>query len=233
MNLAIFDLDHTLLLGDCDMAWARFLVAEGLYAPEHYQKRLAYYRDYQQGTLNMPEYLAFQLATLAAFSPETLTNLHEAYMNSEVLPMICPTALSMVALHQRAQDVVMVITATNTFLAAPIVAHFGIDHLIGVNAEQNAQGYYTGRYVGEPSFSLGKVKRLKAWLKERGQSLADFDKVYFYSDSHNDLPLLQQVSHPVAVNPDARLAKVAQQQGWPIIRFGHRHLNSLATGRAA
>lgn len=233
MNLAIFDLDHTLLLGDCDMAWARFLVAEGLYEPEHYQKRLAYYRDYQQGCLNMPEYLAFQLATLAAFSPETLTDLHEAYMAREILPMICPTALSMVALHQRAQDEVMVITATNTFLAWPIVTHFGIEHLIGVNAEQNEQGHYTGRYVGEPSFSLGKVKRLKAWLKGRGQSLSDFDKVYFYSDSHNDLPLLQQVTHPVAVNPDVRLAKIAQQQGWPIISFCHRRLDHHVAGRAA
>ncbi|MBP6563390.1 MAG: HAD family hydrolase [Neisseriaceae bacterium] len=222
MNLAIFDLDNTLLLGDCDMAWARFLVEQGLYGPEHYQKRLAYYQDYQQGRLNMPEYLAYQLATLAAFSPETLTDLHEAYMTSEILPMICPTALSLVALHQRAQDEVMVITATNTFLAWPIVQHFGIDHLIGVDAEQNAQGYYTGRYVGEPSFSMGKVKRLKAWLAQRGQSLKDFDEVYFYSDSHNDLPLLQQVNHPIVVNPDERLNKVAQQQGWPILSFGHR-----------
>lgn len=220
MNLAIFDLDHTLILGDSDVEWPRFLMNKGLVDRAFYDKRNDYfYEQYKAGTMDIDEFLAFQLAPLAKFSLEALTDLHREYMSSHILPIIPQGARDLVQSHFDAGDEVLVITATNRFITAPIVAEFGIEHLIAVELERTAEGGYTGQYVGVPSFKEGKITRLHAWLADRDQTLADFDTAYFYSDSQNDLPLLNLVNHPVAVNPDPVLTEKAVANGWPILNF--------------
>lgn len=220
MNLAIFDLDYTLILADSDVEWPRFLVKKGLVDKAFYDKRNDYfYEQYKAGTMDIDEFLAFQLAPLAQYSRDELAVLHKEYMADYILPTIAQGARDLVQSHFDAGDEVLVITATNRFITAPIVAEFGIKHLLAVELEEAEDGRYTGKYVGTPSYKEGKIIRLNEWLAERGQALEDFSKVYFYSDSQNDLPLLNLVNHPVAVNPDPVLTEKATENGWPILNF--------------
>ena len=215
MNLALFDLDYTLLTGDSDHAWGEFLVEEGVVdGAEYKRKNDFYWAQYKSGTLDIREYLAFTLASIAGKSAAELVPLHQRYMAARIEPMIGPKALALLANH--AEDLCAIVTATNAFITAPIAARFGVSHLIACDVEM-VDGRYTGRPIGEPSFRDGKVTRVKQWLGTMGRQLQDFDRSYFYSDSHNDLALMNAVTHPVAVDPDDSLKAHAQANGWPVI----------------
>ena len=215
MNLALFDLDYTLLTGDSDHAWGEFLVEEGVVDGKEYaRKNDFYWQQYKAGTLDIREYLAFTLASISGKSDAELKPLHQRYMASKIEPMIGQRALALLENH--ATDICAVVTATNAFITAPIAARFGVPHLIACDVEM-IDGRYTGRPMGVPSFRDGKVTRVKKWLEAMGKKLADFDRSFFYSDSHNDLALLDVVSDPVAVNPDDSLRAHAVARGWPII----------------
>ena len=215
MNLALFDLDYTLLTGDSDHAWGQFLVEEGLVDGAEYARRNDYYwGQYKAGTLDIREYLAFTLASIAGKSTAELAPLHQRYMTKKIEPLIGAKALALLANHSK--DLCAIVTATNAFITAPIAQRFGVAHLIACNVEL-VDGRYTGLPIGEPSFRDGKVKRVHEWLAAMGKEVADFDRSYFYSDSHNDIALMEAVSDPVAVNPDDSLRLHAQTHGWPII----------------
>ena len=215
MNLALFDLDYTLLTGDSDHAWGEFLVEEGVVDGKEYaRKNDFYWQQYKAGTLDIREYLAFTLASISGKSDAELKPLHQRYMATKIEPMIGLSALALLKNH--ATDLCAVVTATNAFITAPIAARFGVPHLIACDVEM-IDGRYTGRPMGVPSFRDGKVTRVKKWLEAMGKKLADFDRSFFYSDSHNDLALLDVVSDPVAVNPDDSLRAHAVARGWPII----------------
>ena len=217
MNLAIFDLDNTLIAGDSEAEWPRFMLKRGLLSPTHLAQSEAFYRQYEQGTLDLPEALAFQLAHLADYPRQQLDQLHAEYMQEHILPIIPAKARQRVAGHQAEGDLVLIITATNRFITEPIARELGVEHLIAIELEEDRTGRFTGRPTGVLSFREGKIARLHQWLAERGQTLADFGRTFFYSDSQNDLPLLSLVTHPVAVDPDPVLRVHARQQGWPII----------------
>lgn len=217
MNLAIFDLDNTLLAGDSDFQWGQFLMEEGLLEREKHEARnIEFYEDYKAGRLDIYAFLEFQLKPLSVHPRARLDELHKQYMVRKVRPMMTEKARALVNQHKANGDLLMIITATNSFVTGPIAAEFGVDHLIGTDPEQ-VNGEFTGKVAGLPSFQEGKVTRLNDWLSARGKSLADFGTSWFYSDSHNDLPLMKRVSQPVAVDPDDILRAHAEQQGWPII----------------
>jgi HAD superfamily hydrolase (TIGR01490 family) len=216
-NLALFDLDNTLLAGDSDYNWSLFLIKQGLLDEKtHHERNEQFYLDYKNGTLDIYKFLAFQLKPLAEHSVADLNALHANYMESVIRPMMTQKARDLVNQHKAQGDLCLVITATNSFVTKPIAQAYGIAHLIGTDPEM-VNGAYTGGVAGVPSFQEGKVTRLNQWLAERGQVLADFEQSYFYSDSHNDLPLMKLVTHPVAVDADAKLTDYAQQHGWPHI----------------
>ncbi len=215
MNLALFDLDNTLLAGDSDFEWAQFLIDQGVLDREKYEARnQAFYDQYKAGTLNILEFLAFQLKPLSQHSRVVLDQWHDVYMQKKIQPMMRESARALVARH--AGDVRVMITATNSFVTAPIARLFGIEHLIATEPEQK-NGEFTGGVTGLPCFREGKPKRLQAWLAARGQTLQSFGKCWFYSDSHNDLPLMAMVSDPVAVDPDDKLRAHAVASGWPVM----------------
>jgi len=216
-NLALFDLDNTLLAGDSDYNWSLFLIKQGLLDEKtHHERNEQFYLDYKNGNLDIYKFLAFQLKPLAEHSVADLNALHAKYMDSVIRPMMTKKAQDLVNQHKAQGDLCLVITATNSFVTKPIAQAYGIAHLIGTDPEM-VNGAYTGGVAGVPSFQEGKVTRLNQWLAERGQVLADFEQSYFYSDSHNDLPLMKLVTHPVAVDADAKLTDYAQQHGWPHI----------------
>jgi len=216
-NLALFDLDNTLLAGDSDYNWSLFLIKQGLLDEKtHHERNEQFYLDYKNGNLDIYKFLAFQLKPLSEHSVADLNALHAKYMDSVIRPMMTQKAQDLVDQHKAQGDLCLVITATNSFVTKPIAQAYGIAHLIGTDPEM-VNGAYTGGVAGMPSFQEGKVTRLKQWLAERGQELADFEQSYFYSDSHNDLPLMKLVTHPVAVDADAKLTAYAQQHGWPHI----------------
>lgn len=216
-NLALFDLDNTLLAGDSDYNWSLFLIKQGLLDEKtHHERNEQFYLDYKNGNLDIYKFLAFQLKPLSEHSVADLNALHAKYMDSVIRPMMTQKAQDLVNQHKAQGDLCLVITATNSFVTKPIAQAYGIAHLIGTDPEM-VNGAYTGGVAGVPSFQEGKVTRLKQWLAERGQELADFEQSYFYSDSHNDLPLMKLVTHPVAVDADAKLTAYAQQHGWPHI----------------
>jgi HAD superfamily hydrolase (TIGR01490 family) len=216
-NLALFDLDNTLLAGDSDYNWSLFLIKQGLLDEKtHHERNEQFYLDYKNGNLDIYKFLAFQLKPLSEHSMADLNALHAKYMDSVIRPMMTQKAQDLVNQHKAQGDLCLVITATNSFVTKPIAQAYGIAHLIGTDPEM-VNGAYTGGVAGVPSFQEGKVTRLKLWLAERGQELADFERSYFYSDSHNDLPLMKLVTHPVAVDADAKLTDYAQQHGWPHI----------------
>jgi HAD superfamily hydrolase (TIGR01490 family) len=215
MNLALFDLDNTLLAGDSDFEWAQFLIDRGVLDREVYEARnQAFYDQYKAGTLDIHEFLDFQLKPLSRHPRPVLDAWHAVYMQERILPMIRDSARALVDQHRG--EVRVIITATNSFVTAPIARAFGIEHLIATEPEVR-DGAFTGGVSGTPCFREGKVERLEAWLAERGESLKSIVKSTFYSDSHNDLPLLEQVGHPVAVDPDAALRAHAGVRGWPVI----------------
>ena len=216
-NLALFDLDNTLLAGDSDYNWSLFLIKQGLLDEKtHHERNEQFYLDYKNGNLDIYKFLAFQLKPLSEHSVADLNALHAKYMDTVIRPMMTKKAQDLVNQHKAQGDLCLVITATNSFVTKPIAQAYGIAHLIGTDPEM-VNGAYTGGVAGVPSFQEGKVTRLKLWLAERGQELADFEQSYFYSDSHNDLPLMKLVTHPVAVDADAKLTDYAQQHGWPHI----------------
>lgn len=216
-NLALFDLDNTLLAGDSDYNWSLFLIGEGLLDAHTHQKRNEqFYQDYKNGSLDIYQFLDFQLKPLSQHPKKLLDALHHKFMDKVIRPMMTQKAQDLVNQHKTAGDLCLVITATNSFVTKPIAAAYGIEHLIGTDPEM-INGEYTGAVSGVPSFQEGKVTRINQWLTERGQQLSDFETSYFYSDSHNDLPLMKRVTNPVAVDADETLTAYAQQQNWPLI----------------
>jgi len=216
-RLALFDLDNTLLAGDSDYEWAQFLIEEGVLERTAYEARnQEFYDQYKAGTLDIYEFLDFQLRPLAEYPRAQLHAWHRTFMQRKILPVITEAARGLVARHRA--DTCAIVTATNSFVTAPIAREFGIEFLIATVPEEIA-GRYTGKVSGIPSFREGKVTRLDAWLASRGTPLGSFEESWFYSDSANDLPLLERVSHPVAVDPDPRLAAHAAERGWPVLRL--------------
>jgi HAD superfamily hydrolase (TIGR01490 family) len=214
LTLAIFDLDKTLLAGDSDHAWGEFLVARGLVDGDTYKRyNDRFYAAYQAGELDIGAYLTFALQPLAEHDLATLRRWHSEFMRSTVTHMITPAARALVDQHRAAGHTLIIITSTNDFVAEPIARAFGVEILIATEAEI-INGRYTGRFCGIPCYRDGKVARLRAWLQSHAETLADS---WCYSDSHNDLPLLAIVDHPVAVNPDAILQAYACDHGWPIL----------------
>ncbi|QUX93112.1 HAD-IB family hydrolase [Marinomonas sp. A3A] len=211
MTLAIFDLDGTLLNGDSDYTWGQFLVEKELVNSQDY--KLAndkFFEEYQAGTLDIHEYLAFSLEPLTKFSREELTKLHNTFMQEKVQPMMQEKANALIKHHKDQGHFLLMITATNQFVTGPIGDALGMDHIIAPVPEI-IDDHYTGKIVGVPSFQDGKVTRLNDWLAETGHTM---EGSYFYSDSRNDLPLLELVSHPIAVDADETLTKIAQDRGW-------------------
>jgi len=218
-GLALFDLDHTLLPIDSDFEWGRFLVRIGVLDPAiHEQENKRFYRQYQDGTLDIQEYLDYALQPLARRPRAEVHAWHEQFMIEVVRPAIRPEALDLIGQHQAAGHLCAVVTATNAFVTRPIASAFGIEHLIASEIEEG-QGSYTGRPTGTPSFREGKITRTHEWLASLDKSFAQFERSWFYSDSMNDLPLLRQVTDPVATNPDPRLLAAALESGWPVLRL--------------
>ena len=216
-RLVLFDLDNTLLAGDSDYEWGQFLVDRGILDRRTYEaQNQAYYEQYTAGTLDIHEYLGFALRPLAAHTPQELDRWHAEFMRARILPMIGPAARDLVRGHLAGGDLCAIITATNSFVTAPIAREFGIGHLIATEPESRG-GRFTGRVAGTPCFREGKVARLGEWLAGLGRDLSDFAESSFYSDSHNDLPLLEKVSRPVAVDPDHKLSAEAARRGWAVI----------------
>jgi len=220
MNLALFDLDHTILPLDSDYEWGQFLVRLGAVDAEAFAKRNAdFYAQYEAGTLDPVEYLEFALGTLAQFPRRQLDDWHAQFMDEVIRPAIRPAALDLVKKHQDHDDLVAIITATNRFVTAPIAQLFNVRHLIAAEPELAPNGDLTGKLRGIPTSGPGKVIHAHAWLGAQGKSLDRFARSYFYSDSQNDIPLLSAVTHPVATNPNALLKAHAHAQGWPILNL--------------
>lgn len=214
MTLALFDLDNTLIKGDSDHAWGEFLVSHNLVEAETVREANdKFLLDYQQGSLDINEYLRFALQFLANKTPSELAPLHQQFMEEYIEPIILPKGLELLKHHADLGHTLVIITATNRFVTGPIAHRLGVKHLIACEPEIIA-GKFTGNATGTPSFQHGKVVRLQQWLDQSDETLAGS---YFYSDSHNDLPLLEQVDHPVAVNPDDRLRDIAQQHLWTVM----------------
>lgn len=214
MPLALFDLDNTLLNGDSDYLWGRFMIEQGIVDGDEYEQRnQGFYDQYRQGTLDISEFLAFQLQPLATHPAQQLQQWRASFIDHKIAPIMLPAARALIDRHRSQGDTPVIITATNRFITEPIARDFGVKHLIATEPEM-CEGRYTGRATGVPCFQSGKVERLRQWLAESGEDLANS---WFYSDSHNDLPLLEQVTNPVAVDPDDRLREEAENRSWPII----------------
>lgn len=219
-RLAIFDLDHTLLPLDSDYEWGQFMCRVGVVDADAFAQRNAiFFQQYQDGTLNPIEYLEFAFGTLAGFSKAQRDALHQQFMHEVIEPAITPAASALVRKHQDDGDLTMIITATNRFVTAPIAQKFGVTNLIAAEPELHGDGEFTGKPTGTPPFGPGKVTNLHAWLAARDMRLTDFGASYFYSDSQNDIPLLSIVTHPVATNPNERLATHARAHGWPVLHL--------------
>jgi HAD superfamily hydrolase (TIGR01490 family) len=217
MNLALFDLDNTLLACDSDYEWGQFLVDRGVLGREEYESQnAAFYEQYKAGTLDIHEFLGFALRPLAAHTAEQLDVWHADFMATRIRPAIGAKARALVEQHLSDGDLCAVVTATNSFVTAPVAREFGIQHLVATEPER-IDGRFTGRVAGTPCFREGKVARVEGWLAGLGHSLAGFGRSSFYSDSHNDLALLERVTHPVAVDPDPKLAAVARARGWAAV----------------
>lgn len=219
MKLALFDLDNTLLSGDSDFEWAQFLISKGVVDCELQEaKNIQFYEQYQAGTLDIDEFLNFQLAPLARHSRTELDAWHADYMAQHIRPIIGQAARNLVQGHLDQGDLCAIVTATNSFVTGPIAREFGIPHLIGtIPGVDVASGQFTGTPNGIPSFRAGKIARVESWLAELGLWWGSFAESCFYSDSHNDLPLLAKVTHPIAVDPDDKLRAHSLAQGWPIL----------------
>lgn len=214
MTLALFDLDNTLLAGDSDHAWGEFLVEESIVDAGDYQRANdRFYQEYLNGELDIMRYLSFALQPLARHRMPDLLRWRDQFMEKKIRPMLQKKAADLLDYHRNQQHTMMIITATNRFVTEPVAELLGIEHLIATEPEL-VNGSFTGGVAGIPSFQQGKVERLNDWLQSTGETL---DGAWFYSDSHNDLPLLRQVAHPVAVDPDSNLEAVARENSWKII----------------
>ena len=219
MNLAIFDLDNTLLDGDSDYNWGLYLVKKGyLDKGEYKEQNQKFFEEYQVGKLDIFAFAEFQFRFLKKNTRKFLNDVLSDYINEIIKPMILKKAVDLVSQHKEAGDSLLIITATNSFITKPIGELFGIDELIGTDPEEHL-GEFTGKVKGTPSFKEGKVTRLFDWLDEKNLKLADFEKTFFYSDSHNDLALLEFVSNPVVVNGDKILLEKAQEKNWPTLNL--------------
>jgi len=218
-ELVLFDLDNTLLAGDSDYAWAQFLIEQGVLDRSEYEARNdEFFQQYKAGTLDIHEFLAFQLAPLAAHPREQLDRWHAQFMEQKIRPMIGAAARGLVQRHCGADSLCAIVTATNSFVTGPIARELGVPHLIATEPEEK-EGRFTGGVAGLPCFQRGKVTRVDEWLAREGRSFESFAVTWFYSDSANDLPLLERVSRPVAVDPDERLRRVATERGWTILEI--------------
>lgn len=217
MDLVLFDLDNTLLAGDSDFEWAQFLISKGVLDREVYEARnQTFYNQYKAGTLDIFEFLDFQLKPLARHSRAQLDAWHREFLDTRIRPMMTPQSQALVKEHLASGAVVAIVTATNSFVTGPIARAFGIPHLVAtIPAQEN--GAFTGKPRGTPAFKAGKIERVEAWLESLGLCWESFGKSSFYSDSHNDLPLMKKVNNPVAVDPDDTLRAHATAQGWPVI----------------
>jgi len=214
MALALFDLDRTLLDGDSDFEWGEFLVSKKLVDEKEYAKANAYfYEEYKRGTLNIVEYSAFSFKPLSIRSRNELNELHNEFMQSIIIPMIRKKSQKTIDSHHSKGDTSIIITATNSFITQPIADYFGIQNLIATEPKV-VNGSYTTEIEGAPCFQGGKVTRLNEWMEMNNESL---EGSYFYSDSINDLPLLEVVDTPIVVDPDERLEETAKERGWSII----------------
>ena len=219
MNLAIFDLDNTLLAGDSDYLWGEFLAQQGLVDGESYKRANdEFYAQYKAGTLDIFEFLAFSLKPLSEHELSFLDQLHNQFMQQKILPIISSGARALVDKHRKAGHKLLIITATNLFVTEPIARELGIDSILATEPEM-IDNRYTGRVKGTPCFQHGKVERLQQWMDETGYNLQDS---WFYSDSHNDIPLLELVTNPIAVDPDEALRQHATDNGWKIIHLHQR-----------
>lgn len=217
MNLALFDLDNTLLAGDSDFEWAQYLISRGVLDREVYEARnLDFYEQYKAGTLDIHEFLDFQLKPLSRHPRAELDAWHADFMATRILPIVTAKGRELVRRHLEEGALAAIVTATNSYVTAPIAREFGLAHLVATEPEQSA-GEFTGGVRGIPCFREGKVARVEAWLADLGRDWHSFGRSWFYSDSLNDLPLLGKVTDPVAVDPDATLERHAREQGWPII----------------
>lgn len=214
MTLAIFDLDNTLIGGDSDNLWGQFVCERGLVDAEDFASRNEqFYEDYKAGKLDIDAYLRFALSSLAGHPRAQLDAWHRDFMATMIKPLLLPRAEQLIASHRQRGHELLVITATNEFITRPIAESLGISELIACEGEI-VDGRYTGEPSGTPSYHAGKVTRLRQWLEGRDTTL---EGAFFYSDSHNDLPLLELVDHPVAVDPDDMLRARAEAEGWPVI----------------
>jgi HAD superfamily hydrolase (TIGR01490 family) len=214
MPLAIFDLDNTLLSGDSDYLWGQYLVDRGVVERDRYERANAdFYEDYRAGRLDIDAFLTFALKPLSEHPPEALFAWRDEFVQTRILPRISQPAIALVEHHRRRGDTLLVITATNSFVTAPIVQRFGISNLIATEPERDGDAF-TGRVAGIPAFREGKVERLERWLSDHDQDLSGS---FFFSDSVNDLPLLERVDHPAAVDPDPTLEAIAKDRGWPVL----------------
>lgn len=220
MNLALFDLDNTLLPLDSDYEWGQFLVRAGAVDADAFSKRnQEFFEQYQNGTLNPIEYLEFTFGTLSRFPRQQLDEWHAQFMAEIIQPAIHSVARALVHEHQSAGDLVAIITATNRFVTAPIAQAFNVPHLIAAEPEVRDGGEITGRLIGTPPFGNGKVVNTHEWLATLGKTLESFERSTFYSDSQNDIPLLSVVTNPVATNPNASLRAHAVLHNWPILQL--------------
>jgi HAD superfamily hydrolase (TIGR01490 family) len=219
MNLALFDLDNTLLATDSDFEWAQFLIDQGVLDREVQEaQNKTFYEQYKAGTLDIHAFLDFQLQPLSRYERHRLDAWHDKFMAQRIRPQITASARSLVERHRADGDLLAIVTATNSFVTGPIAREFNIPHLIAtIPAQDCRSGHYSGKPHGHPSFREGKITRVEAWLESIGLWWGSFQQSYFYSDSHNDLPLMSLVSDPVAVDPDSNLRAHAMSHGWPVI----------------
>lgn len=220
MNLSLFDLDHTLLPLDSDHEFGEFLIRQGLADPEDYRRRNdGFYQQYCDGTLVLGDYINFTTSIWRQMDETAQQALQQAFMEEVILPVVHPQARELVEQHRARGDLVAIVTATNEFVTQPIADAFDVEHLLAVRLVRDAQGRVTGEIDGIPSFREGKITRVEQWLASLGRQWSDFERISFYSDSPNDLPLLERATHPVATNPSPSLEAVAMERGWPILRL--------------
>lgn len=223
MKLALFDLDHTLLPLDSDYSWGEFTIRLGWVDPVHFKQRNdEFFAQYQAGQLDVHEYVRFATQAMRQRSPAEAQAAHTQFMDEVIRPHIKPAALDLIAQHRRQGDAIVIVTATNEFVTRPIAQALGVSELIAIELERDAQGRYTGEIAGTPSFRDGKVTRVAQWLAQQGLQWAQVHTT-FYSDSTNDLPLLEHVNEPVATNPGEGLRTVAQARGWRVLELFNSH----------
>jgi len=217
MNLALFDLDNTLLTSDSDFEWSQFLIEKKVLDRKEYESRnLEFYEQYKSGTLDINQFLDFQLQPLSLYPRAQLDDWHNEFMTKKIMPQIAPGAYKLINEHMLGGDLCIIITATNRFVTGPIARILGINNLIATEPGQK-NGEFTGQVSGTPCFREGKITRLEDWMDEHNLTWLSFLESWFYSDSLNDIPLLKKVTNPVAVDPDSTLEKYAKENNWPII----------------